>query len=348
MQTDENLKDITNETKSEFEKSECKDIGKIKKRKYNDLSGIKINNFTVLKYAFFRKGHSYWECRCSCDKIKIVESSALLNGAIKSCGCKTKQRRLESIPNFTDLTGQKFGLLTVIKLFKRDSGAIWHCKCDCGKSRNVFSSRLINGVVSNCGCIKNPKPYRINMEGQKFGSLLVLEYTHGKKNNKEKGTWTCQCDCGNLVYLERDCILKNKLGCRKCFGSKVRGDKSGTWNPNLSEDDRRKRRASFELYFWRKNVYIRDNFTCRVTGVKQSGGLCAHHLESWHANKNLRFELTNGITILKSIHVDFHSKYGYKNNTKEQFDEFVKNLTEEEKQKLILKNNEKKYRKRRK
>lgn len=55
-----------------------------------------------------------------------------------------------------DLTGQKFGKLTVIERSgSNHNGAIWFCKCDCGNVKYVPSCYLRNGEVKSCGCAKN-------------------------------------------------------------------------------------------------------------------------------------------------------------------------------------------------
>lgn len=57
---------------------------------------------------------------------------------------------------YIDLTGQKFGKLTVIKRLENDKykRAIWFCKCDCGNTKIVSSGNLRSGKVASCGCIK--------------------------------------------------------------------------------------------------------------------------------------------------------------------------------------------------
>jgi hypothetical protein len=55
---------------------------------------------------------------------------------------------------FYDITGNKYGKLTVIKRIPNISARTtrWLCKCDCGKLHEVNKNNLINGKVSSCGC----------------------------------------------------------------------------------------------------------------------------------------------------------------------------------------------------
>lgn len=59
------------------------------------------------------------------------------------------------IGNFIDLTGQKFGRLTVLKRDGYDSRGkriLWLCKCDCGNTVRVAGGNLKNGNTQSCGC----------------------------------------------------------------------------------------------------------------------------------------------------------------------------------------------------
>lgn len=66
-----------------------------------------------------------------------------------------------------DLTGQKYGMLTVIsRSADRGSGkkptVKWDCVCECGKITCVTSSALLTGHTVSCGCkkIKHMESYK--------------------------------------------------------------------------------------------------------------------------------------------------------------------------------------------
>lgn len=59
--------------------------------------------------------------------------------------------------NFVDLTGQRFGRLTVIKKDPdRSSGKHRRviCVCDCGTQKSIAVDHLRNGHIKSCGCLK--------------------------------------------------------------------------------------------------------------------------------------------------------------------------------------------------
>lgn len=54
-----------------------------------------------------------------------------------------------------DLTGQKYGLLTVIGLKDTDTRkTYWICQCECGNVKEVRSDSLLCGTIKSCGCLK--------------------------------------------------------------------------------------------------------------------------------------------------------------------------------------------------
>jgi hypothetical protein len=87
-----------------------------------------------------------WRCLCDCGVETIIEGENLRYGHTKSCGCL--------IPNFIDLTGQRFGKLVVLEMADRNKfhHILWKCKCDCGMLKSVSTTVLRNGKTISCGC----------------------------------------------------------------------------------------------------------------------------------------------------------------------------------------------------
>lgn len=102
---------------------------------------------------------AYWFCECqACNEhtIKSVCAADLKRGAVTNCGCKKRERIIEyNHKNFEDLSGQKFGFLTVIKpIFENNNFSNKYiCRCDCGKETSVTRSNLTQGHVKSCGCM---------------------------------------------------------------------------------------------------------------------------------------------------------------------------------------------------
>lgn len=63
------------------------------------------------------------------------------------------------MPNFIDVSGKKFGMLTAIEVSGRKNKKIlWKCVCECGKESIVSKSNLATGQTKSCGCVgKNKK-----------------------------------------------------------------------------------------------------------------------------------------------------------------------------------------------
>jgi len=109
--------------------------------------------------------------------------------------------------------------------------------------------------------------------------------------------------------------------CAICYHEYTRKENHWNWNPNLTDEDRLERR-SHEIKVWRKKVYQRDNYTCKKCN-KRAGVLNAHHICNFADYKDLRIDVSNGITFCKDCHKNFHKKYGLRNTSKSQMKEFI-------------------------
>ena len=111
-----------------------------------------------------------------------------------------------------DLTGQKFGLLTVVCKQKDSAGRNgWLCKCDCGGSKVVKGSDLKRGSVKSCGCLFAP-----DLTGKQFGFLTVVKETD-KRTSWGARIWECRCICGKTMYV---CNKYLTTGVTKSCGCK--------------------------------------------------------------------------------------------------------------------------------
>lgn len=58
------------------------------------------------------------------------------------------------MPGFNDITGRKFGRLTVTKhSHRKGAHQFWLCRCDCGNDKAVRTDHLQQGRVRSCGCL---------------------------------------------------------------------------------------------------------------------------------------------------------------------------------------------------
>lgn len=107
---------------------------------------------------------------------------------------------------------------------------------------------------------------------------------------------------------------------------RLTGENSPVWKGGITRI--RNERALKEYHEWRTSVFERDRYTCQKCGAHNQKGthveLHAHHLKNWADNPDSRYIIENGVTLCSSCHYAFHSMFGKKNNTPEQFNEFMK------------------------
>lgn len=118
-----------------------------------------------------------------------------------------------------DLTGMRFGKLTVAALTEKREArySVWHCKCDCGKECDVDSKRLQRGTITDCGCdVKRRSTTPLDLTGERYGSLTVLERA---ENKGSRTAWRCRCDCGKETVV---CTHDLRAGHTKSCGCKSR------------------------------------------------------------------------------------------------------------------------------
>lgn len=119
------------------------------------------------------------------------------------------------------------------------------------------------------------------------------------------------------------------IHCKKCkseFFSKIQTPKN--------RSPRSIRHRDYAAYYeWQKIVYEKHNYTCSKCGKTHSedNRINAHHIFGYSEYPELRTNIDNGIALCAICHLDFHKKYGFKNNNKEQLEEFLGDKIEDSK-----------------
>ena len=265
-----------------------------------DLTGQRFGRWTVIEESDRRakSGGRYWLCKCDCGTIKEVTQDSLRGGKSTNCGCQGKERLGKM--NFKDLTGQRFGRLTVIeKSDKKGDNVFWICRCDCGNIKTINGSSLRSGRTKSCGCYSKEitsKTTLKNLEGQRFGRLTVIK----RADNRGKNTyWLCKCDCGrvkeicgkNLVHgLTHSCGCYNmeKIMERandeehKKFMSELsknrKGEKNPGWKGGITPITNYLRTLDVVIK-WRSDCQRKVKYICELSGKKTV--LNVHHLKAF-------------------------------------------------------------------
>lgn len=102
------------------------------------------------------------------------------------------------MPALQDITGMKFGRLTVLGLSHRQKEKrVYLCECECGNKASVHGSALRTGHTKSCGCQRHDSNLKKlkDLTGRRFGRLVVLGVSHRDKHGDI--CWKCICDCGN-------------------------------------------------------------------------------------------------------------------------------------------------------
>lgn len=169
-----------------------------------DLTGQRFGRLTVLKEAGKNCGHITWLCRCDCGNEIIVKGIHLTSGHTTSCTCR--QKEVVAAMRFEDLTGKKFGRLTVIEnLGTNKNGTYeWLCQCECGNYKVAVTSHLKTGVVRSCGCLVSETTAKRNYKNGMFvrheGDITFSTWSsmwhrcmkEGEKYYHDKGISVCE------------------------------------------------------------------------------------------------------------------------------------------------------------
>ena len=161
------------------------------------------------------------------------------------------------------------------------------CK-QCSKEFHVIPTRVGTAKFCSLGC---------RFEWRK------TNFT-GQNNPNYRGGHFKPCqECGKEFWVIP--ATEHKKFCCKPCADKGGFRYSGEAHPNYREDARRRNRGGHH-HAWVNAVISRDKATCQycgATGVE----LHAHHIKSYKDHPDLRFDVSNGITLCFLCHWTVHT-----------------------------------------
>ena len=183
-----------------------------------DLTGQRFGKLVITKrkendpndpIKSHRKG-VWWYADCDCgNRDVVVRGTYLRAGKVKSCGCYNQEASHDK--NMIDLTGQKYGMLTVISeatdvdRSKRVSNSIlWKCVCECGNETVVSSNALRTGGTISCGCLLSKNEKLIKNYLDKIGVTYRQQYWFDDLRSPITG-WVLKFDVA--VFDKQDKLL---------------------------------------------------------------------------------------------------------------------------------------------
>lgn len=120
---------------------------------------------------------------------------------------------------FIDLTGQKYGRLTVLYRVENLGKRIrYMCLCDCGNRVVVHSEALRSGNTQSCGCYhreRTAEACAVDIIGKEFGWATPEEIIPGNKNKHRRAI--CRCRCGNRFDVSVSELMGGKVKSCGCY-----------------------------------------------------------------------------------------------------------------------------------
>ena len=242
---------------------------------------------------------------------------SLCNGKFKKTTKQFKEQVKKLSNDEYEVLSEYINDATHVKLKHKKCGYEWQ-----GTPSHFIQGRRCPKCAGNLK--KTTEQFKKELEKMYNGEYeLVSEYNgaHSKVVIKHNSP---VCNYSHYNTAPTD-ILSGKR-CPKCDVINRSGENHWKYNPLLTPQDRMKRdMQNGKIRIWRLKIFERDDFTCDIC-KKRGDDLNAHHLNSWDAYVSERYKLENGVTLCAECHSNFHKRYGYGNNTVDQYLEYKTSL----------------------
>ena len=143
--------------------------------------------------------------------------------------------------NFIDLTGNRYGRLTVIRRGEntRFGQAKWVCKCDCGNAKTVEGRMLRDGKTTSCGCYHKEVVSKLFTKHKAKGTQLYTAWRNLKSRTSNPNSPDYKWYGGRGITVcdewKNDYIAFEKWAVENGFSSGLtidRIDPDGNYEPS--------------------------------------------------------------------------------------------------------------------
>jgi len=258
---------------------------------WDNMEGI-----CLTKSGNFRKGTTIYIYKKSCENCGLPYLTIKHRPSRFCCiSCTNKHRKAH---NYTDLTGYRFGRLTVIYDAGRyrSKQSMWKCICDCGNEKIVRACDLKRERTKSCGCLSREITSKMfkgksKSEKQKRKQSKIM---YGRKSSEEARKKISKSLKGMFSGYKNPMYgKKTPTVVKKKISKKLKGRFAGKNNPMYgrcgSDHPNWKGGVSCEPYcqLWRDKEYKtsileRDNYKCQNPNCWGKEGistqLMLHHI----------------------------------------------------------------------
>lgn len=148
-----------------------------------------------------------------------------------------------------------------------------------------FCSRKCIRLVANSGSFKNEGKYKSHI------CLYCKKIFHAYVNKGTKGKYCCK-KCFQSV---------DHTACLGNYSKGIKGEKNPSWKGGITKESLRIRHSK-EYILWRSAVFLRDDYTCQICGIRGKN-IQADHIKPFSLFPQLRFAIDNGRTLCFSCHL---------------------------------------------